>query len=257
MLWATKQLISLNLSTLHNATAHYRPIRHYNALLTEVYWCKSTRKRYPGAKKQEVKLDENLSKVQTLWQFNQFTKSLWGRLSKLLCDSDNMVLIFFFFILSLSSGWGFFWWYYGDPFYSIRPHTLFPVMSLITPSVWDSATWRAASSNSSFILSADHHTRSFRQAHRKSPITATNHPTPSLTHTQIDALMDTHTHTFLTPQTWPNVPSCRPADSHQDTLISLFSSGLLIPLLPYAAYMDYHMLLNSVWIKPEVITLNT
>lgn len=51
MLWATKQLISLNLSTLHNATAHYRPIRHYNALLTEVYWCKSTRKRYPGAKK--------------------------------------------------------------------------------------------------------------------------------------------------------------------------------------------------------------
>lgn len=37
MLWATKQLISLNLSTLHNATAHYRPIRHYNALLTEVY----------------------------------------------------------------------------------------------------------------------------------------------------------------------------------------------------------------------------
>lgn len=51
MLWATKQLISLNLSTMHNATAHYRPIRHYNALLTEVYWCKSTRKRYPGAKK--------------------------------------------------------------------------------------------------------------------------------------------------------------------------------------------------------------
>lgn len=37
MLWATKQLISLNLSTMHNATAHYRPIRHYNALLTEVY----------------------------------------------------------------------------------------------------------------------------------------------------------------------------------------------------------------------------
>ena len=37
MLWATKQLISLNLSTLHNATAHYRPIKHYNALLTKVY----------------------------------------------------------------------------------------------------------------------------------------------------------------------------------------------------------------------------
>lgn len=37
MLWATKQLISLNLGTLHNATAHYCPIRHYNALLTEVY----------------------------------------------------------------------------------------------------------------------------------------------------------------------------------------------------------------------------
>ena len=46
-------------------------------------------------KKQEVKLDENLSKVQALWQFNQFTKSLWGRLSKLVCDSDNMELIFF------------------------------------------------------------------------------------------------------------------------------------------------------------------
>lgn len=52
-------------------------------------------------KKQEVKLDENLSKVQALWQFNQFTKSLWGRLSKLVCDSDNMELIFF--TLSLSS----------------------------------------------------------------------------------------------------------------------------------------------------------
>lgn len=37
MLWATKQLISLNLSMLHNATAHYRPIRHHNASLTEVY----------------------------------------------------------------------------------------------------------------------------------------------------------------------------------------------------------------------------
>lgn len=72
MLWATKQLISLNLCTLHNATAHYRPIRHYNALLTEVYWCKSTRKRYPGAKKTGGEI------VQALWQFSQFTKSLWG-----------------------------------------------------------------------------------------------------------------------------------------------------------------------------------
>lgn len=105
-------------------------------------------------KKQEVKLDENLSKVQTLWQFNQFTKSLWGRLSKLVCDADNMVQIFF--ILSLWSGWGFLWWYYSDPFYSIRPHALFPVMSLITPSVWYSFTWHAPSSDSSSILSADH-----------------------------------------------------------------------------------------------------
>lgn len=47
-----------------------------------------------------------------------------------------------------------------------------------------------------------------------------------------------------------------PAESRQDALISLFSSGRLIPLLPYAARMDY-MLLNSVWIRPEVITLNT
>lgn len=46
-------------------------------------------------KKQEVKLDEILLKVQALWQFNQFTKSLRGRLSKLVCDSDNMLLIFF------------------------------------------------------------------------------------------------------------------------------------------------------------------
>lgn len=46
-------------------------------------------------KKQEVKLDEILLKVQALWQFNQFTKSLQGRLSKLVCDSDNMLLIFF------------------------------------------------------------------------------------------------------------------------------------------------------------------
>lgn len=52
-----------------------------------------------------------------------------------------------------------------------------------------------------------------------------------------------------------NVPSYRSAESHQDALISLFSSGLLIPLLPYAAYMDYHMLLNSVGIWHEVITL--
>lgn len=37
MLWATKQLISLNLGTLHNTTAHYHPIRLYNGLLTEVY----------------------------------------------------------------------------------------------------------------------------------------------------------------------------------------------------------------------------
>lgn len=55
----------------------------------------------PVPKKQEVKLDENLSKVRALWQFNQFTKSLWGRSSKLECDSDNMELIFF--IISLSN----------------------------------------------------------------------------------------------------------------------------------------------------------
>lgn len=58
----------------------------------KIPWCQ---------RKQEVKLDENLSKVQALWQFNQFTKSLWGRLSKLACDFDNMELIFFF-INSLS-----------------------------------------------------------------------------------------------------------------------------------------------------------
>lgn len=45
-------------------------------------------------KKQEVKLDEYLSKVQALWQFNQFTKSPRGRLSKLVCDSDNMEVIY-------------------------------------------------------------------------------------------------------------------------------------------------------------------
>lgn len=53
----------------------------------KIPWCQ---------RKQEVKLDENSSKVQALWQFNQFTKSLWGRLSKLVCDFDNMELIFFF-----------------------------------------------------------------------------------------------------------------------------------------------------------------
>lgn len=121
-------------------------------------------------KKQEVKLNENLSKVQARWQFIQFTKSPWGRLSKLVCDSDNMELIFF--ISSLSSGWRSLWWYYDDPFYSIRPHTLFPVMSLITPSVWYSFSWHAASSfTSSSILSTDH-TQSFSHTHGRSLISS-------------------------------------------------------------------------------------
>lgn len=89
----------------------------------KIPWCQ---------KKQEVKLDENLLKVQALWQFNQFTKSLWGRLSKLVCDSDNMELIFF-----SSSRYppAEFYSDDDDPLYSIRQYALFSVMSLITPSV--------------------------------------------------------------------------------------------------------------------------
>lgn len=56
-----------------------------------------------------------------------------------------------------------------------------------------------------------------------------------------------HTYTLLTHPlsvlVKPNVPSYTPADGH--TLISLFS-GRLIPRCPYAAYMDYHMLLKLV-----------
>lgn len=70
MVWATKQIISLNLGTLHNATAHYCPIRHYNALLTEVYLDKDESKRYTGPKENGLKLDENLSNVQALKNFN-------------------------------------------------------------------------------------------------------------------------------------------------------------------------------------------
>lgn len=67
-----------------------------------------------------------------LWPFSQFTKSLWGGggLSKRVCDCDNMELIFLssspYQVLQVPS---------DDPFYSVGPPALLPVMSLITPSV--------------------------------------------------------------------------------------------------------------------------
>lgn len=84
--------------------------------------------------KQEVKLDENLSKVQAPWQFNQFTKSLRGRLSKLVCDWDNTEQILLSFPASR---------YQADKVCSddimmtlCTAHAPFPVMSVIVPSVW-------------------------------------------------------------------------------------------------------------------------
>ena len=118
--------------------------------------------------------------------------------------------------------------------YTICP---IPIYLHITPS-----------STSSSTLTADH-TRSVHMQ-RKSVISKKKKKKKKIP-------LIRHTNYNIPPLEKPNVPSSRHADSHQDTLISLFSSGLLIPLLPYAAYMDYHMLLNSVWIKPEVITLNT
>lgn len=151
---------------------------------------------------------------------------------------------FFFLMLSLSSGWGSLWWYYDDPFLQHKApcsvssdvinYTICLILICLScnilPHCWS-------------------HIHTWSLHVRKTMLNQC-----SLTHT--------HTHTLLTTHPWsvmekPHVASCRHADSHQDTLISLFSSGLLIPFLPYAAYMDYHMLLNSVWIRPEVITLNT
>lgn len=91
-------------------------------------------------------------------------------------------------------------------FYSARPHTLFPVMSLITPSVRYTYTWRATAFFTSPMLSADH--------------------THLLEHTnedlslqlQIILLSNTHMHSCMHRCThthpWcvtvkPHVPSCR------------------------------------------------
>lgn len=97
MVWATKQLISLNLSAPHNATAHYCPIRPYNALLTEVYLGNDKRKRFPTAKENRSWNWMRICRTCRLWSSSVNLRSLhgWEDASNLACDSDNMELILF------------------------------------------------------------------------------------------------------------------------------------------------------------------
>lgn len=214
MLWATKQLISLNFSMLHNATAHYCPIRHYNALLTEVYWCKSTRKRCPIAKKTRGEI------VQVLW-VEVIQMSVWLRQYGAAC-----------FILSSSSGCVV---SYDDIMMALLQHK---------------ATCSVSSDVINYTICLNTLPHAFLCPHW-------DHAHNTNTHTR--ACADTHILLTTHPRSvmeLPYVASCRYADSHQETLISSFSSGLLIPFPPICCLCGLSHA-TKVWIRPEVITLNT